>query len=144
MKLHTFDDVVEDIKRFEQVTCQFADAIQRARFLKLYSEFYDKPVNGEMTVDSFNKRVHEFIHADNVMLPSCDIFPDTKSKFWAYKAKLSETGTLLVDEDMSLLGTSDSEEEVRDIASSKIDTTCLICVVNSEISEVNFFKRSLH
>lgn len=144
MKLYTLDQIIEDVCRFEQVTCQITDDLQKARFLKLYSEFYDKPLGDQMTVKDLTNRMQEFLHAENVMLPPCDVFPDDKSKFWIYKVKVSDLGAIVLTENMTLLNTSNSENETKDIALDGIEVGYRICVVSARTSTIDFFERMLH
>ena len=144
MKLYTLAEVVEDVCKFEQVTCQITDELEKARFLKLYSEFYEKPLGDQMTVNDLTKRMQEFLHAENVMLPPCDVFPDDKSKFWIYKVKVSDVGAIVLTENMTLLNTSNSENETKDIALDGIEVGYRICVVSARTSTIDFFERMLH
>lgn len=144
MKLYTVTDIVNDICQFEGVTCQINVALGNSRFLKLYSEYFNEPLGNNLTVDVLNKRLQEFLYAENVMLPPCDVFPDDKSKFWIYKVKVSDVGAIVLTENMTLLNTSNSENETKDIALDGIEVGYRICIVSSKTSKIDFFERMLH
>jgi hypothetical protein len=79
MQLHTFTEVLEDIRAFEGVTVKLREEtnayLDRVHFVKLYSEHYPKPMSGQTTVDELLKRVQEFTQNDEIALLPFDKSP---------------------------------------------------------------------
>ena len=117
-------------------------SLKSARFLKLYSEFYDQPLKGSRTVNDLTKRIGEFLETNNVILPPCDVFPDEKSKFWIYKAKGYNPKELMLG--MTLINTTNSEEEIIEIVSSELDESAVVCVVSTQTCEITYIEKTLH
>jgi hypothetical protein len=144
MKLHTLEEIVEDISSFEGVGCKMTPTLKDVRFLKPYSEFFKKPLNGNVTAERLSKRMMEFLYADNVMLPPCNVFPNTNNRFWLYKTKVSESGALLLDKEMTLMHSTDFKEEAMELASTGVFGTEPICLVSTDPASIEYFETRLH
>jgi hypothetical protein len=144
MKLHTLEEIVEDITSFEGVKCKMSPTFKDVRFLKPYSEFYKRPTSSKVTVERLSKRIMEFLYADNIMLPPCNVFPNTNNRFWLYKAKVSENRALLLDKEMTLMYSTDFKEEAMEVASTGVFGTEPICLVSTDAASIEYFEAKLH
>lgn len=136
MNLYTETEISEDIKKFEGAIVDLNIINKQVRFLKLYSEIYEKPLDGNSTVDDLKSRIDKFFMTDHVLLPPCDVFPDESFSFWVYESK-EQVELILIDK-------VNSTKDVMNIMSQAKDHVQEICVVNIKEPEIFFAKRNVH
>jgi hypothetical protein len=78
------------------------------------------------------------------MLPPCNVFPNTNNRFWLYKTKVSESGALLLDKEMTLMHSTDFKEEAMELASTGVFGTEPICLVSTDPASIEYFETRLH
>lgn len=139
MKLHTLDEILYDIQKFENITVRTNDDYKNARFLKLYSEVFSTPLNdGKTSADVF-ERLYEFINTENVTLPECDKFPNKEFVFWVYKMNFCENGIIDICKPMTLMLTTNDENEA--VHQASVDSNPQILIVDTSSEKLTCFVR---
>lgn len=144
MQLHTPDEFIKDIERFE--ICDTGDGTFNVkctgvRFLKLYSECFEKKLSVDDWYNNFYKRVNELFCNPNVLLPTCDIYPDNDKAFYIYRVNWTPR-KLIREARLTLLGAKDTNEDAAKYFESEHETQ--ICIVSTQTDEVMYFDRSIH
>jgi hypothetical protein len=144
MELYSAEEVQKDISQFEGVGCVLGAELKECCFLKLYSQYFDSQMSGESTVDDLHKRIYEFLHADNVMLPPCDTFPDNKTKFWGYIPTLNEDGKISLTIPMELVACGNSLGTIVDIIKGRNSDVGCAFIVDTGSSEIHCIAKQIH
>lgn len=144
MKLHTPDEFVEDIERFEICEANgdiFSIKNTGVRFLKLYSEYFGRMLGIGNWHVNIGKRINEMYSDPNVLLPTCDIYPSSEKAFYVYRVNWSPS-KLLREAQLTLLSTEDTNEDACKYFQSEHETQ--ICIISTQTNEVMYFDRNIH
>jgi hypothetical protein len=144
MKLHTLDEFLEDIERFEvcDVNGHNLGIVNSGiRFLKLYSEYFEQKLGVDNWHENTAKRTNGMFSDPNVLLPPCDIYPSSEKAFYVYRVKWTPS-KLLREAELTLLSTEDTNEDAVKYFESEHETQ--ICIVSTQTDEVMYFDRNMH
>lgn len=144
MQLHTPDEFIKDIERFE--ICDTGDGTFNVkctgvRFLKLYSECFEEKLSTDNWCDNICKRINELFSDPNVLLPTCDIYPSDDKSFYVYRVNWTPR-RLLREAQLTLLSTEDTKEDTFKYFESDHETQ--ICIISTQTGEVMYFDRNVH
>lgn len=142
---YSIEEVIDDICKFEQVIIEpktnlnILTDMKDIDFVHLYSEHYDKPMDGEKTVNDLLKRVEEYVNTNSNMFPKKrDKDIDYSTTYTVYKFWNRNS---FKDIELIYLGTANSDEEVLKFFYSE-QSGMDLCVYNSKISNVYYFERN--
>jgi hypothetical protein len=141
VKLHSVEEVIDDIKRSCGLDITLGDIAQNAKFVNLYSDFFPSPPD-TATVDEFKKSVMNFLNHFNNVLACCDIWPTDEHVFYLYKVNTSGDGNIF-NTKLSLIGVAETKENILKLLDSDavVQEVWHICIVNTRDSEVYYFDR---
>ena len=95
MKTHTFEEMLNDIRRFEGILeLQIPGTWEGWEFLQLYSEVHTLPLSDDACVDDLKARVHKYINN------TCNLLPPNTEVNWdadvnLYEVHFKPDGSLL-------------------------------------------------
>lgn len=106
MLTYSLDEIIEDIFAFEGVKMAFGKGNEDIRFIQLYSNWADKPLDGDKCVDDLKQVVHKFIE-------KCSIPPTTTPIPVAGKFVLCAGSK---DQPMEIIMATDNNDDFKDAA----------------------------
>lgn len=134
-QLYTLEEVTADICHHEEVTVK-STVSDSVLFLKLYSQVYKSPMDGNKTVNDLNERISAFMNRCSVVLP-----PGTVIE-WDKQFNVFEmtSGASIADSSLKLYVTGNSLVELDDIP---VDPEKNYALVNTETRTVQYFGPSV-
>lgn len=103
--MFTAVEVLSDIQRFEGIDVELPVFVMNSKFMKLYSECFDKPVGLSKSNTVFTDRLYQYLADKSSHLLNPDIDPDqVTTRFICY-------GYMEMAEGVTLIGCCDRSED---------------------------------
>lgn len=88
MKKYSLEEVITDVVSFERIEIAGTSVAPNSFFSKLYSDFYELPLEGTRTVDDFKLRFNNYVTACKII--STDQEPTPGKEFSLYRYELKD------------------------------------------------------